>query len=223
MNSGLYWCIVSPITIAKWIAPVKTRGIAWRMENQPAAVREEVDCIVPAGGRSERMGSWKPLLPFDGTSIIERVVERALSVCARVILVTGYRAGELETAFRGRARVSVIENGDWRLGMFSSIRCGAAAVVTGRFFVTLGDMPWIESEVYGALLRCTETDVVFPVFDGMRGHPVLFRHTVQEEILRADPAQGSMRAVAARFSVGELPWRDDSILRDIDTRKDLAP
>ena len=58
--------------------------------------------------------------------------------------------------------------------MFSSIRTGISKVTTTRFFVTLGDMPWITGSVYAALLEHDEADVVFPVHDGMRGHPVLF-------------------------------------------------
>jgi molybdenum cofactor cytidylyltransferase len=193
------------------------------MDTDGAPGAEQVDCIVPAGGRSERMGSWKPLLPLEGSPIIERVVQCALSVCSRVILVTGYRSAELEAVFFGRPRVSIVSNRDWQLGMFSSIQSGVAAVTTRRFFVTLGDMPWIEPGTYEALLRFPGTDVVFPVFDGARGHPVLFTDNVKAEILRADPARGSMRQIAAQFSVGELPWRDDSVLRDIDTKQDLEP
>jgi molybdenum cofactor cytidylyltransferase len=167
------------------------------------------------------MGNWKPLHPFEGSSIIERVVERALEACSRVILVSGYRAAELDAAFRGRPRVSVVENPDWRLGMFSSIRRGAELVTTRRFFVTLGDMPRIRPEVYRALLRFPGTDVVFPVFDGARGHPVLFAGAVRDQVLRADPSTGSMREIAAGFRIGELSWKDDSILLDIDTKQDL--
>jgi molybdenum cofactor cytidylyltransferase len=167
------------------------------------------------------MGGWKPLLPFEGSTIIERVVERALEACSRVILVTGYRSEELATVFRGRPRVSAVENRDWQLGMFSSIRRGVGSVTTSRFFVTLGDMPWIRPEVYHALLCFPPADVVFPVFDRVRGHPVLFAARMKEEILRADPETGAMREIAARHRVGELPWNDRSILRDIDTVGDL--
>jgi molybdenum cofactor cytidylyltransferase len=221
MNSGLYWRIRSSLTIAKWIAAVKPREVAFRVDTQHAPGAEEVDCIVPAAGRSRRMGSWKPLIPFEGSSIIERVVAQAREVCSRVILVTGYRGGELEAAFRGRPGVSVVENPDWPLGMFSSIQRGVEQVSAPRFFVTLGDMPRIRPDVYGALLRAPGADVVFPVFDGARGHPVLFADTVRDAILRADPSKGSMREIAAGFRIGELSWTDDTILRDIDTLQDL--
>lgn len=199
---------------------------------------ESCDCVVPAGGRSERMGRWKPLLPFGaggaksaeyvgaesasgGATILETVVASALRACSRVLLVTGYRGAELAELFRGRPRVVVVENKDWQQGMFSSIRCGIARVDTPRFFVTLGDMPWITPAVYAALLRHEAADVVFPVHEGRRGHPVLFDERVEAAVAAADPATGSMREIAASFRVSEMSWPDDSVLRDIDRESDL--
>ena len=111
---------------------------------------------------------------------------------------------------------------DWPLGMFSSIRHGTEHVRTSRFFIMLGDMPWTAPDVYRALLRHAPADFVYPVFDGRRGHPVLCSARVKEEVLRADPASGSMREIASRMTVRELSWGDDSIHRDIDTAEDLA-
>ncbi len=183
---------------------------------------EEVECLVPGAGRSERMGSWKPALAFGESTIIQTVVSRALQVCVGVVLVTGYRGAELTLLFRDVPRVRLVENPDWPLGMFSSIRRGIGQVRTGRFFIMLGDMPWTAPEVYRALLQCAPADFVFPVFDGKRGHPVLCNARVKNEVLRTDPASGSMREIASRLTIHELPWEDDSIHRDIDTMEDLA-
>ncbi len=181
---------------------------------------ENVDCIVPAAGRSARMGAWKPALSFGSSTIIGTVVATALLVCARVILVTGYRSEELAALFRGNLKVRVVENPEWELGMFSSVRRGVACSGSDRYFVALGDMPWIRPSVFEGLLACRNADVVFPVFDGRRGHPVLFSRKVREAVLLADPATDRMRDIAERFTVMELAWEDDSILRDIDTRED---
>jgi len=181
-----------------------------------------VDCIVPAAGRSERMGSWKPLLPFRGNTIVGIVVAEALETCGRVILVTGYRGDELAARFAAEPRVIVVENPDWKLGMFSSIRWGTARVESAAFFVSLADMPLVGPPVYRALLDAPRADFVFPVHDGTRGHPVLAGARVREAILAADPATGSMKEIARRLSVVEVPWHDDSVLRDIDTPQDLA-
>lgn len=186
-----------------------------------AEEREDIDCLVPAAGRSERMGRWKPVLPFGESTIIETVVSRALQVCTRVILVTGYRGAELALLFRDMQRVRTVENPDWPRGMFSSISRGTGHVRTRRFFIMLGDMPCAGPDVYRALLQCAPADFAYPVFGGKRGHPVLCSMRVKDEVLRADPASGSMREIASRLTVEELPWKDDSIHRDIDTMEDM--
>jgi molybdenum cofactor cytidylyltransferase len=168
------------------------------------------------------MGRWKPVLPFGASTIIETVVAAALRACSRVLLVTGYRGAELASLFRGQTRVVAVENKDWQQGMFSSIRHGVAQVSTSRFFVTLGDMPWITDDVYAALLAQDEADVIFPVSAGARGHPVLFHKRVRAAVIAADPVRGSMREIARSFRVSEMSWPDDSVLRDIDTESDLG-
>ena len=168
------------------------------------------------------MGRWKPLLPFRGGTVVGTVVETALAVCARVILVTGFRGAELTALFASQPRVVVVDNPEWRLGMFSSIRRGVAHAATKRFFITLGDMPFIGPFAYRALLSAPEADFVFPVYDRMRGHPVLAGARVREAVLAADPLAGSMKEIALRLSVIEVPWPDDSVLRDLDTPADYA-
>jgi len=180
-----------------------------------------VSCIVPAAGRSARMGQWKPLLPFRESTIIKTVVRVAASACARVIVVVGYRGQELAAVFDGQPGVIAVENPDWETGMFSSIRVGAGKVDTERFFVALGDMPFIRREIYDALLAAPPANAVFPVFDGRKGHPVLLDRAVRDAVLAADPRTGSMPGIISRFSVRELAWTDDSILRDIDTPEQL--
>jgi len=181
-----------------------------------------VDCVIPAAGGSVRMGRWKLLLPFGGSTIIETAVAAALQCCERVILVTGHRAAELAERFAREPRVTAVENEGWERGMFSSIRLGIARVSTERFFVTLGDMPWITPEVYGDLLECDDgAEVVFPMFGGRRGHPVRFHERVKTAVAAADAVRGSMRLIAESFRVRDLEWPDDSVIRDIDTPADL--
>jgi molybdenum cofactor cytidylyltransferase len=168
------------------------------------------------------MGSWKPLLPFGSATMIQAVVDVALLACGRVILVTGHRSAELAALFAGAERVLVVENTDWTRGMFSSIQCGVRRVASARFFVTLGDMPWIGPVVYEALRAAPAADAVFPVHRGERGHPVLFDARVIPAVLAADPRDGRMREIAARFTAATIPWEDDSILRDADVPSDLA-
>jgi molybdenum cofactor cytidylyltransferase len=168
------------------------------------------------------MGTPKLLLPFRGGTIIQAAVSAALSACPRVILVTGSGAAGLEELFRSEPRVIPVRNPDWESGMFSSLLCGVRRVRTPRFFVGLGDMPLIRSEVYRALLQAPPAEVVAPVFRGERGHPVLLGPRVREAALKKDPASGSMRKLIAGFPVTEVAWEDDSILFDVDTPEDYV-
>jgi molybdenum cofactor cytidylyltransferase len=185
------------------------------------ADRAIIDCIVPAAGRSSRMGAWKPGLPFGSSTVVQTVVSAALAVCSRVIVVGGYRAADLVELFAGAPSVLFVENPDWELGMFSSLRTAAARVETERFFITPGDMPWIEPDVYRALLAAPRAEVVFPTFADRKGHPVLLSAAVASAMRAADPARGIMREIIGRFPTTRMVWSDDTIMRDADTPQDL--
>ena len=163
------------------------------------------------------MGSWKLVLPFGSSTIVEHVVEAALSFCRRVILVAGYRGSELAKLFDCQDRVQVVAHDDWERGMFSSIQAGVRRVETSRFFLCLADLPLLHCDVFAALADVPDTDVVVPMFDGRRGHPVLLGSSVKDYVVRADPLAGSMREILRGFQQNELKWHDDSILRDTDT------
>jgi len=83
-------------------------------------------------------------------------------------------------------------------------------------------MPFVGPPVYRALREASEADFVFPVHGGTRGHPVLVGPRALAAVLAAEAATGSMKEIARQLSAIEILWRDDSVLRDIDTPEDLA-
>lgn len=183
-------------------------------------VSGRIDCLIPAGGCSSRMNRWKPLLPFGESTIIETVVATALLVCDEALLVTGYRGDELAQVFEGNTRVRIVPNPDWKEGMLSSILAGVREVKADRFFLVPGDMPHIRAQVYRALLETAQADVVYPAFDGRRGHPVLIDAHIIGTILRLGREKGSMKEILHTLKYQVVPWKDDSILKDIDTPAD---
>jgi molybdenum cofactor cytidylyltransferase len=176
-----------------------------------------MDCLIPAAGRSSRMGDWKPLLPCGESTLIETVVATALEVCRKVVLVVGYRGDELAGVFDFDDRVRIVRNPGWEAGMLSSIQEGVLQIDTKRFFIVPGDMPYLSGDVYRALGSAPPADAVAPVYGGRRGHPVLIDSRLITAITGAAPDILSMRDILAsrRFTV--IPWNDDSILRDLDT------
>ena len=181
--------------------------------------RADCDCVILAAGLSTRMGRWKMVLPYGDSTVIETAAAHALSAVRRVILVTGFRADEIEAVFAGNPEVITCRNDEYRRGMFSSVRTGAAAVTSERFFLFPGDMPGIAPGTYTQLLRAEGAPVVLPEYGGKSGHPVLLAGSVGKAILN-EPSDSNLKRVLERFPSVRVPVKDENILNDIDTPKD---
>ena len=88
--------------------------------------------IVPAAGRSERMGTPKPLLEVDGQSFLARAV-RVLREggCSPVVVVVA-AADEATREAAGAAGARVVENAAARSEQVDSVRLALAALPTRR-------------------------------------------------------------------------------------------
>lgn len=182
---------------------------------------KEIDCVMLAAGESTRMGQWKMTLPFSGSTITETSVRNALEVCGRVLLVTGYRADDLEALFEGNPRVLTLRNKNYARGMFSSIQTGVRAVASDGFFLALGDMPLVPPPIYRYLLTFTGQDAVIPKYHGKKGHPVLFSGRAKNFLLSLPP-EDTLRTVIAAYPSLAVPVDDRGVLADIDTPEDYS-
>ncbi len=178
------------------------------------------ECLIPAAGFSSRMGSWKLMLPYKGSTIIGQAVDNALSFCGKVILVTGYRGGELEKLYDRHPGVITVRNTGFKRGMFSSIQTGVPLISTEWFFITMGDMPDITEKLYRKLAEAADgekdTEIVRPLFSGKRGHPVLLKNTVIPTIL-SEPWSSEMKNVFTHHKVLNLDMNLPETFTDIDT------
>ena len=90
-------------------------------------------CIIPAAGRSARMGKAKQLLAFAGSTVLDRILDKVIEGgFAPIFLVVGgpYEPA-LRTAFSGQ-KISIVTNpAPEPGGMITSIRCGLKALVAG--------------------------------------------------------------------------------------------
>jgi len=191
-------------------------------------------CVIPAAGRSSRMGAWKPLLPWGAGTVCGAVVDAALSAGLRPVVVAGYRSGELAAAFSGRPEVVVVDNPDWERGMLGSVRAGFGRVVevsraaggdVEGFFVAPADMPRLPSAAFGRvaaeLSRGAVPRAVFAARGGRLGHPVWVPAAFMPGIAALDPG------ARLRDYLLERPWssvevEDDGIFDDIDTPEAYA-
>ena len=182
-----------------------------------------LSAIVLAAGKSERMGRPKALLPFRGSTFLENILDAiARSPIKNTVVVVGHHRQEIAS------RLSVpnlVFNPDYAQGMITSFQTGIRALPpdsTGALLF-LVDHPLVDTETIKTLLaNFAGNRIIIPVFDGRRGHPVLFSAEVLEEILALPPSQGAnivVRKNPAR--IVEVPVDAPGILVDIDTPEDF--
>lgn len=185
----------------------------------PPPPDSEVQCVILAAGLSTRVKGWKMILPFGDSTVIETTVRQGLSVCSRVILVTGHRAAELTQLFNSWSDVITVYNSDFEKGMFSSIQVGVSHITTDRFFIALGDMPLVSPATYQILLEEKREEAVIPRFQGKNGHPVLLSSILTTTILESDIST-TLRDILEGRVVISVPVNDRAVLHDIDTPQD---
>lgn len=174
------------------------------------------ECVVLAAGLSTRMGSWKMMLPWKNGTVLDGTIASALSFCDRVILVTGYRADELRQRYAGHHGVRLCHNPYFTGGMFSSVRCGVAALSGERFFLIPGDMPAVDPQVYSLLWHYPSCGCIQPCHNGGRGHPVLLPAALREIILSA-PAESNLRQLIEAYGCESVAVNSQTIHCDLDT------
>jgi molybdenum cofactor cytidylyltransferase len=152
-----------------------------------------------SGGASERMGSPKALLPFQGRPFLEHLLEitKHPSIGVRRV-VLGAHAEPIAKEVHLATDEMVINN-DWALGQLSSIQAALRSLPTGTegILLCLVDHPLVTAGLVGELIKKFEAShapIVLPVYEGRRGHPVIFSAAVYDELLKA-PADKGARAV----------------------------
>jgi molybdenum cofactor cytidylyltransferase len=132
--------------------------------------------------------------------------------------VLGHHREQIEKQLR---LTSVVHNPDYELGMITSIQTGIRQLspASEAAVLFLVDHPIVSPEVVDALIA--ESDprrIVLPVYEGRRGHPVLFGAEVLAEILALPYSRGANDVVHSKPDrVVEVPVHEPGVLVDIDT------
>lgn len=187
---------------------------------------EGMGAVIPAAGRSARMGQPKIFLPLGGKPVLLRTVRifRDAGV-AEIVVVLREGGGEAVSFLEDAGlRWAWNQTGD----MLSSVQAGVRRLSAScrAFFVLPADMPLVRPETLAGLhaLFLRETpDACRPLYRGRRGHPPLLSTGLVPSLL-AFAGEGGLRAFLAdpRWRIRELPCDDPGILRDMDTRADFA-
>ena len=186
-------------------------------------MNRKIGAIVAAAGLSSRMGAFKPLLPFEGATVIERCLANLRGAGAsELVVVTGHRASELEALLRGSG-VTLVHNPRYaETQMFDSICLGLRALPEDceTILLTPGDVPLVKPETIRALLS-ERGGFVCPTCGGRRGHPAALDAAWRDALLRCGGEGGLRGAVAALgIPVTEVAVDDVGMLLDLDTPED---
>jgi molybdenum cofactor cytidylyltransferase len=183
----------------------------------------EIWAVILAAGESRRMGTPKMLLPFNGSTMIECVIDNITRSDADHTLIVLGAEKERLSQLTGMLQVVCCYNDNYKEGMLSSVKCGLRNVPSGTRAVMVfqGDQPLITPEVINSVIKAylsSEKGIVIPVFNNRRGHPVLIDTKYRDEIEQLNTDKG-LRSLAYKFpdDVLEVLTDESGILRDFDT------
>lgn len=181
--------------------------------------------VILAAGRSSRMGRDKALLPSGDTTWIGRLVSVFLEELDPVVVVVGHHADEVAAAVPRGA--TVVRNRDYDRGMLSSLQTGLGAIpkeAPGAIF-TLVDHPHLRPETLAAVVKAFDREappMVIPRFQGERGHPVVVRRDVIDELLALPATASPKPVVRAHYEEATFLDLDDSaVTEDLDRPEDI--
>lgn len=181
--------------------------------------------VVPAAGLSSRMEQYKPLLTIGNETIADRVISLFTGHKIDVYLVVGWQKEKLIAGLKHKD-IRIIENPEFHDGMFTSIKAGAGSLGSDYqgFFVLPVDIPLVRPFTIRCLLKKFREQpdrIIYPVFNGLRGHPPLIPASIIPDILEWD-AKGYLKAVLEKHeSISlEITVPDMYILSDLDTYHD---
>ncbi len=174
------------------------------------------------------MQEFKPLLPLNGATVIGTIIKTFRDAgIEEIVVVAGHNADRLSHGVADLG-VRVVFNAKYAEGMYSSVFAGVSALPSGvaASLIMPADMPLVRSRTVTCLCNAftsTGASVVYPAFEGRRGHPTLISSRLFSAILSGDGA-GGLRALLAEQGkdAHEEKILDEGILLDLDTPADYA-
>ena len=182
-----------------------------------------VTAILTAAGESTRMGTPKPLLEWQGTTMLEYQVASLLKGGADdVIVVLGHRAGEIQPLVN-ETRARGVVNADYAAGRSSSVVAGVRELAADVETVLLLAVdqprpPEVVAAVLGAHLGVGAI-ITSPLYKARGGHPLVFDASLRHELESITEAGEGLRQVfrSHRHEVNEFDIDDPVVRLDLNT------
>ena len=204
-------------------------------QSQRAQPSIPIACIVLAAGASSRMKAavgehkLRQYLTPEETLLASALRLYESLPFEEILLVASEETKDAQFGKGARARRSriIVNPNAADGGMASSIALGAATAHAEAqgFLIALGDMPFLRRET---LIRLCESAlqsgadaIAAPLFNGKRGHPVVFGAAHKEDLARLTGAKGAQSIIRERRESLVLIDTDDAgVVADIDAPED---
>ncbi len=195
-----------------------------------------ISAVILSAGYSSRMHSFKPLLSIGGIPVIGRLIHEFYQGGIReIIIVVGHRQEEIISYIKTlpeaiQASVTVKVNPVFERGMYTSVQAGAEEVSPRQdaFFILPVDYPLIQESTLSSLIhfwyekKQSNTQIVYPIYQGRRGHPPLLSTRLIPQIVGNDQKQGLRSFLSEHQQEAEnAPVDEEAVLWDMDKEEDF--
>lgn len=197
------------------------------MDLKYLSYQDKISALILAAGLSSRMGQFKPLMSLGDRTVLASAIQpfRAAGI-EDVRVVTGYRASDLSPLLE-RLNIREVHNENYNRGMISSVKAGIESLEAEReaFFLLPVDIPLIKFTTIIELMAAYQpgnAHILYPVFQGRRGHPPLISTRYVQPISSWEGEDGGLRSFLKQYEhkAMEVPVADECILLDIDSMPD---
>lgn len=181
--------------------------------------------IILAAGASSRFGGNKLLYPLRNGVPIALLSARPLcQIMQKVIAIIPPHQNKLEQLFINEDIEPVIFS-DAEKGMGASLSYAVRNIKNADgWIICLADMPYIKQETISIVSKnlADRASIVYPTYNGRKGHPVGIGGHYYNELSMLDDDSGAQEILAKHKNhVMEIPCNDPGILHDIDTLDDI--
>jgi molybdenum cofactor cytidylyltransferase len=186
--------------------------------------------VIPAAGRSVRMGQHKLLMPWCGATLIEQALKAwCASRVSRVAVVVRPDDAALRDVCLQAGAVVVVPDLP-PPEMRASVQCGLQYVqdhwspdTADVWMLAPADMPHLSARLVNLVLEAHDPNVpaiLVPGQGARRGHPVLFPWPLAAQVARLEEHQG-VNVLLDDNPVRVLAGEDPGFYQDVDTPADV--